>query len=155
MRVIKPPAPIDARADECVLFEAGSIEMGKATDWQASLAEALAAREGVILNPRREQWDSSWRQSIEDERFREQVTWELDGLERANVVAVWFAPDTKSPVTLLELGLHVRSGRLVVGCPDGFWRKGNIEVVCKRFDTPLCHDWTSFVAAVDRKLGAG
>jgi hypothetical protein len=154
LRVLKPPAPLDVRADERAIFLAGSIEMGKATDWQAKIATALAARDGVILNPRREAWDSTWAQSITDARFREQVVWELDGLDRADVIAVWFAPDTKAPITLLELGLHVRSGRLVVGCPDGYWRKGNIEVVCDRFEATLCHDWMSFLVAVDRKLGA-
>jgi hypothetical protein len=106
------------------------------------------------LNPRRDAWDSTWAQSITDARFREQVTWELDALDLADVVAMWFAPETKAPITLLELGLHVRSGRVVVGCPDGFWRRGNIEVVCERFGVPLAGDWASFVAAVEHKLEA-
>ncbi|HEX4515730.1 MAG TPA: nucleoside 2-deoxyribosyltransferase domain-containing protein, partial [Polyangiaceae bacterium] len=130
------------------------IEMGLAEDWQATLATELADRDGVILNPRRDDWDASWTQSIDDAQFRGQVTWELDGLDCADVIAMWFAPDTKAPITLLELGLHIRSGRVVVGCPDGFWRKGNIEVVCKRFGATLCGDWTSFVAAVERQLAA-
>jgi hypothetical protein len=149
VRVIKPPAPIDAKENERIVFLAGSIEMGKASDWQADLTGALEHRDGVILNPRRDAWDASWRQSIDDERFRAQVEWELDGLERATTIAVWFAPDTQAPVTLLELGLHVRSKRVIVGCPDGYWRKGNVEVVCRRFGAPLLHDWTSFVRAVN------
>lgn len=154
MRVLKPPAPLVVGAEERAIFLAGSIEMGTAIDWQAKIAEALATREGVILNPRRDAWDSTWAQSIKDARFREQVTWELDGLDCADVIATWFAPDTKAPITLLELGLHVRSGRLVVGCPDGYWRKGNIEVVCARFGATLRHDWTSFVAAVESAVDA-
>ena len=154
MRVIKPPAKLDVGAEDRVLFLAGSIEMGKAVDWQAQIARAFADHDGVILNPRRDAWDSSWTQSITDDRFREQVTWELDGLDCADVIAMWFAPETKAPITLLELGLHVRSGRVVVGCPDGFWRKGNIEVVCKRFGVTLCADWASFVVAVEQKLVA-
>lgn len=154
MRVLKPPAPLDVKADELAIFLAGSIEMGKAEDWQAKIAGALAKRDGVILNPRRDAWDSTWTQSITDRRFREQVTWELDALDVADVVAMWFAPDTKAPITLLELGLHVRSGRVVVGCPDGYWRKGNIEVVCERFGATLSGDWSSFVGAVERKLEA-
>ena len=152
MRVLKPPTPLDVRADERAIFLAGSIEMGKAVDWQADLTKALATRDGVILNPRRDEWDSTWTQSITDARFRQQVTWELDGLDLADVIAMWFAPDTKAPITLLELGLHARSRRVVVGCPDGYWRKGNIEVVCERFGATLCHDWASFVAAVERAV---
>ena len=100
----------------------------------------------------RAEWDSSWRQSIDEPQFRGQVDWELDGLDRADVIAMWFVPETKSPITLLELGLHARGGKLVVGCPEGFWRRGNIEVVCARFGVPLLADWDAFVAAVRARL---
>lgn len=160
MLVCKPPIPWNAAANATVVFLAGSIEMGSATDWQAALTAALAARlvdhagHVVVLNPRRDAWDASWRQAIDEPRFREQVEWELDGLDRAGVIAMWFAPETRAPITLLELGLHARGGKLVVGCPDGFWRKGNVEVVCARFGVPLAGDWDAFVAAVVRAIGA-
>jgi len=136
------------------VFLAGSIDMGAAKDWQTDLVVALGARDITILNPRREDWDSSWKQSIDEPQFREQVEWELDGLERADLVAMWFAPDSVAPITLLELGLTARADKLVVGCPAGFWRKGNVEVVCARFDIPLATDWAAFVAAVCARLDA-
>jgi hypothetical protein len=111
------------------------------------------ALDATFLDPRRAEWDASWRQSIEEPQFRGQVEWELDGLERADVIAMWFVPETKSPITLLELGLHARSGKLVVGCPDGFWRRGNIEVVCARYSVPLVADWDAFVADVRSAIG--
>jgi hypothetical protein len=156
MLICKPPVLWTAAADATVVFLAGSIEMGSASDWQAALTAALAARAGhvVVLNPRRDAWDASWRQAIDEPRFREQVEWELDGLDRADVIAMWFAPETRAPITLLELGLHARGGKLVVGCPDGFWRKGNVEVVSARFGVPLAGDWNAFVAAVVRAIGA-
>jgi len=126
--------------------------MGNAPNWQAELIAALAPHDLTILDPRREEWDASWRQSIDEPKFREQVEWEVDGLERADLIAMWFAPETKAPITLLELGLFARSGKLVVGCPDGYWRKGNVEVVCARFGAPLVGDWATFVAAVSAKL---
>jgi hypothetical protein len=131
-----------------VVFFAGSIEMGAAEDWQASLTAALGERDVIALNPRRDEWDASWRQSIDEPRFRGQVEWELDGLERADVIAMWFAPATRAPITLLELGLHARGGKVVVGCPEGFWRRGNIEIVCARFGVPLHATWEAFVADV-------
>ena len=147
MLVCKPPAPWTADRDAVVVFLAGSIEMGRATDWQAALTGCLPDHV-VVLNPRRDEWDASWRQSIDEPRFREQVEWELDGLDRADVIAMWFDPETRSPITLLELGLHARSGKLIVGCPEGFWRRGNIEVVCSRFGVPLFPAWDAFVAQV-------
>lgn len=156
MEIRKPPAPLIVPDGARVLFLAGSIEMGTAADWQSELTTALAGtlggRDLVILNPRREAWDASWRQSIDEPQFRDQVEWELDGLDRADLIAMWLAPGTRSPITLLELGLHARSGKLIIGCPDGFWRKGNVEVVCARHDIPLSADWPSFVTAVTRAL---
>jgi len=91
----------------------------------------------TILNPRRDDCDDSWFQSIHDTQFRQQVEWEIAAQEMADVIFMYFAPDTKAPITLLELGLFARSGKLVVCCPDGYWRKGNVEVVCHRFGVPM------------------
>jgi hypothetical protein len=148
MRVLKPPTPFDIGPDEKSVFLAGSIDMGEAADWQAEMTRALADSPLAILNPRRDDWDASWRQSIHEPKFKEQVEWELFGLEQADVIAMWFAPASAAPITLLELGLHARFGHLVVGCPDGYWRKGNVEVVCARFGIPVHAHWVPFVAAV-------
>ena len=45
--------------------------------------------------------------------------------------------DTKSPITLLELGLHAKSGNCCVYCPDGFWKKGNVDIICERYNIPM------------------
>jgi hypothetical protein len=154
MIALKPPTPFDEAAGRPKVFLAGSIEMGAADDWQASLTAALGDLDVAVLNPRRDDWDNSWRQSIDDARFRGQVEWELEGLERADLVAMWFAPDTRAPITLLELGLTARSGKLVVGCPEGYWRRGNVEVVCARFGAPLFGAWGPFVSATRERAAA-
>jgi hypothetical protein len=152
VKVLKPPALLEVPAEARAVFLAGSIEQGAADDWQTTLTAALGDRDVIVLNPRRDEWDASWRQSIDEPRFRGQVEWELDGLERADVIAMWFAPATRAPITLLELGLHARGGKMVVGCPDGFWRRGNVEIVCARFGIPLLGEWDAFVAAVRARL---
>jgi hypothetical protein len=65
------------------------------------------------------------------------VEWELDMLDAADIVVMYLAAGTKSPISLLELGLYARSGKLKVCCPEGFWRRGNVEVVCRRYRVPL------------------
>ena len=50
---------------------------------------------------------------------------------------MYFAPKSRAPIRLLELGLFARSGRLIVCCGDGFWRRGNVEVVCARNGVPM------------------
>lgn len=154
-RILKPPVPLDLAADELSVFLAGSIEMGRAEPWQAGIELALAQLPLAILNPRRDEWDASWEQSIHNAKFREQVEWELAGLERASLVAMYFAPATQSPITLLELGLVAPSGRLVVCCPAGFWRRGNVEVVCARHGVPLVAGLPELTRAIRSRLDLG
>lgn len=155
VRIVKPPTPIPDVAGARYVFLAGSIEQGKAVDWQTDVERALADIDDlVVLNPRRDDWDASWNQSIDDPQFRGQVDWELEGMERSAVVAMYFAPDTKAPITLLELGLNARAGTLIVTCPDGFWRKGNVDVVCARYGIERAADLDALIAAIRLRLNA-
>lgn len=139
--VVKPPLrPRAYAAKERSIFLAGSIEMGTAEDWQAKAIARLEASGQFdrIYNPRRDDWDSSWEQSITNPQFKEQVEWELDHLTWVGTVLFYFAPGTKSPITLLELGLTAKfNSRIIVVCPDGFWRKGNVDIVCSRLGYPV------------------
>lgn len=144
MREVKAPA--DPRLNRRI-FLAGSIEEGAAEQWQERVVKALSDVSGiVILNPRRDDWDDSWEQRAGNPQFFEQVAWELDMLDAADVVAMYLAPDTKSPISLLELGLCARSGKLMVCCPSGFWRRGNVEVVCQRWNIPLVETLDDLIA---------
>jgi hypothetical protein len=151
-RILKPPVPLDLAPGERSVFLAGSIEMGQAGPWQAEVEEALRDVPAVILNPRRDEWDDSWEQSIHHPAFRTQVEWELEGMERASLIAMYFAPTTRSPITLLELGLWARSGKVIVCCPVGFWRRGNIEVVCARYGVPLLEELSQLVEAIRERV---
>lgn len=121
-----------------MVFLAGSIEMGASENWQSKVeAYFQELNEYTILNPRRDDWDSSWEQDFENPNFYQQVNWELKGLELADKIIMYLDPDTKSPISLLELGLFANSGKLLVCCPDGFWRKGNVEIVCEHYNIPI------------------
>jgi len=149
---IKSPTSLEWDAPQAV-FLAGSIEMGTAVDWQVVVTEAMADYDVAILNPRRSNWDPTWEQSIDNPKFKEQVDWEMDALGQADVVVFYFDPNTKSPITLLELGLCAASGaEIIVCCPDGFWRKGNVEIVCNRFRAPLVTTLDELVYKLKRKL---
>jgi len=136
MKEIKAPHSYKDLEHKISVFLAGSIETGKAEDWQAKVVSELKGIEWLlILNPRRDGWDNSWEQSINNPQFREQVEWELDALEYADYIVLYCCPDTKSPITLVELGLHAKNKpeRLIVCCPEGFWRKGNVDIVCNKY----------------------
>jgi len=139
MKVIKPPFPITDRfSDSRTIFLAGSIEMGVAEDWQSKIEELFFNHStAVLFNPRRAEWDSSWTQDIENPQFYQQVNWELNALEKSDLIFMYFAPGTKSPISLLELGLFAHTGKMVVCCPEGFWRKGNVDIVCDRYGIPV------------------
>lgn len=59
--------------------------------------------------------------------------WQEIAKTRLDWILMYFDPATKSPISLLELGLFANSGKLVVVCPDAFWRKGNVDIVCDTY----------------------
>ena len=140
--VIKPPYR------KLSIFLAGSIEMGIAEDWQSKIEKELDGLDVTIYNPRRDSWDSSWVQSIHNEQFREQVEWELDHLDKSDVIVMYFDENTKSPISLLELGLYASSGKMIVYCPEGFWRKGNVDIVAQRYDIRQVNSFNELLVAL-------
>ena len=143
------PDPHDHLPNIKKVFVGGSIEMGKARDWQAMLSEIVAPFDIVLLNPRRKQWDSTWEQSINNPVFFEQVTWELDGINDADLCIFHFEPGTFSPITLMEFGYVAAKPdkKCVVSCPDGFWRKGNVEIMAQREGIILYNSLTDLLLA--------
>ncbi len=132
MILITAPQKIDC--NNFAVFLAGSIEQDCAENWQNKVIESLQNIDITVFNPRRQEWDKTWVQNIENQIFTEQVEWELNALEQSDVILMYFDPKTKSPVSLLELGLFAKTGKMVVCCPDGFWRKGNVDIVCKKYN---------------------
>ena len=138
MTYLVAPQRVEIAPTTPVVFLAGSIEMGKANLWQKEVAKLIHAQNPqiVVANPRRENWDISLKQSVDEPVFNDQVNWELDHLNRADMVVFYFQPGTQSPITLLELGRHLTrpdaARSTIVCCPHGFWRRGNIEVVMDR-----------------------
>ncbi len=132
---IKPPQAAPS-GDQVRIFLAGSIEMGAAENWQQKAVDRLQAEDVIIFNPRRDNWDSSWVQHKDNAPFREQVEWELDALEKSDYIIMYLDPNTKSPISLVEMGLFAHSKKISVVCPDGFWRKGNIDIVAERYGIP-------------------
>ena len=130
--IVKAPEKFELNKKS--IFLAGSIEQDTAENWQDRISRELQDKDIIILNPRRDEWDDSWEQTKENKQFREQVEWELDAQEKADLIVMYFDKNTKSPISLLELGLFGRDkGKMIVCCPDGFWRKGNVDIVCERY----------------------
>ena len=146
MNLITAPKPLKIK--DTSIFLAGSIEQDKAERWQDRVIEKLSDLPITILNPRRAEWDASWEQKIDNLQFNEQVTWELDALEKADKIILYFDPNSKSPISLLELGLFAKSGKMLVCCPKGFWRKGNVDIVCERFGIEQLESLDEMIEAI-------
>jgi len=124
---VQPPANI-LPTDLPTLFLAGSIT--DAPNWQADVVKQLRNRPGILYNPRRDNWDA-----ITD--IPEQINWELDALDHCDEIYMYFHPGSKSPITLLELGLYASWGKLTVCCPSAFWRYDNVRITCSRYGVPM------------------
>jgi hypothetical protein len=119
------------------LFLAGTIDNGDSDNWQDELIRTINGVELMrpvnIYNPRREQWPSS----NDHNEIDKQIEWELYHLEKADLIVMNILANSKSPISLMELGLFAKEGRLVVFCPKTFYRYDNVRVVCKRYGVPL------------------
>lgn len=139
--IFYPPQNIATREfNRPTVFLAGSIEMGAAEDWQSVAAEILDEWNWVVFNPRRKDWDSSIEQKFTNPKFSQQVNWELDALDIADCILFYLSPGTISPITLLELGGYAATGKCYVCCPDGFHRKGNVDIYCARHNVPMFYN---------------
>lgn len=133
---------------------AGTIEMGQSWDWQAEMISTIQDRASIIYNPRRPDFDATTAQSIDDAYFNGQVNCELDYLEDADLVAMYLDPNSKSVISMLELGFLAgfSPDKLRVCCPEGFWRRGNVQVVCNRYGIPLFDSFRVFKESIRCEL---
>lgn len=142
MILVKPPTMIsqgEALGADFSLFLGGSIEMGKAENWQKRVEDYFANTNLMILNPRRDDWVSSWEQKYENPQFYQQVEWEMDAQDYADAILYHFDPGTISPITLLELGAYGAKAEkpVYVSCPEGYARRGNVQIFCERHQLPF------------------
>jgi hypothetical protein len=140
--------------DNITVFLGGSIDNGKATLWSHEVQQGLKHFEDVtILNPRREVWLPEIEQRARNDVFRYQVNWELDHIDNADIVFFYFEAGSVSPITLQELGYVVGKGQEpVVCCPDRFWRKGNVEIMCSRNAIPLYSEINEAIIALTERI---
>lgn len=152
--VIKAPTKFTKPDGAISVFLGGSIEMGAAENWQERLTKELSGYEDLyILNPRRDDWDSSWVQDpTPGTEFYEQVDWEIKQQRSADIIVYYFAAGTKSPITLLELGTFGYWTDTIVYCTPDFWRYGNVAMHCYHNEIRLFQDHDSFLAAVKDKV---
>jgi hypothetical protein len=150
MEEIKAPNSYDKARYS--VFLAGSIERGKAEQWQDKIADMLSEFDVQVLNPRRDDWDLSWEQVASNPEFKKQVLWELDAQESADLIVMYFDENTKSPITLMELGLFVKQKPIIVCCPKKFWRQGNVQIVGEKYGAVFTDNKQQFEKIIKERL---
>lgn len=141
--------PADADTLGCTrIFLAGTIDMGNSRDWQAEMVEYFSSQPGkyILFNPRQENWNGG-----ADGEMDYQVRWELSHLEQADIIVMVILGSSSSPITLLEMGLHARSGKLLVLCEPEFYRYDNVRITCDYYDIPLFSQMGELLQAVTEK----
>ena len=138
------------------VFLAGTTRKVDTTDWREVLSTSLFDTPVTIYNPYRADRDSSWREDINFAPFREQVEWELEKQDQADIVVIYFRPATQAPISLLELGICARApGKAIVVCPEGYWKRGNVQIVCKKFGVEMVDTVDGLKEAIMKRLPIG
>ena len=119
------------------LFIAGTIDGGESINHQQAIIDELNSCDTVhpimIYNPRREDWTDG----DSHEEIDKQINWELYHLERADLIIMNILGNSKSPISLMEIGLFAKENKLIVFCNPNFYRFDNVRIVCKRYNVPL------------------
>ena len=123
------------------VFLAGTIDFGNSEDWQAKIEKEIIehCHNVTIFNPRinfdnGEKWENT------PESFNKQVNWEQDNLEASDIIFMFIGGSSKSPISLLELGQFISSGKMIVCCENEFYRYENVRIMCERNNVTLFND---------------
>lgn len=148
-----PPANPDIQGRSCKLFLAGTIDNGESYNWQREVYEFISNKFNLccldVMNPRRPDWNSSW--SGNHPMLRRQIEWELNCLEKADIIAMVLLPDSKSPISLMELGAF-KDKPMLIYCPKEFYRYQNVETFVRKYmdSRNLYDDWDMYKIALRR-----
>lgn len=115
------------------VFLAGTIDNGDSSNWQEELINKCKDLNITFFNPRRKEWI----QNPTSEDIEKQIKWEQEHLDSANTIIMCLLDNSKSPISLLELGLYARSGKLLVFCNKAFYRYDNVRLTCQKYNIPL------------------
>lgn len=142
MRIVKAPEKVELSKNDVSIFLAGSIELGKSENWRETFyKEFNDYSDAILLDPVIDNWNKL-------QNPAEQINWEQDMLEVSDVIAMYINPNTKSPISLMEFGQFIKSKKLIICCPEGFWKREYLEVMCERNDITLFDNFPDFINKV-------
>jgi len=110
------------------LFLAGGIT--NCPDWQQEIRELLKDLDIVIFNPRRKDFP------IDDpDAAFDQIKWEFEFLNRADIILFWFSRGSLNPIVLFEYGKWLSNIKipltykpLFIGIDPEYERRQDVEL---------------------------
>ena len=69
--------------------------------------------------------------------MKRQINWELDAMHIADQILLNFLPESLAPISLIELGLLVKTKKLIVVCPKEFYKSSYVFTLCEKYKTPV------------------
>lgn len=145
-------------SNKVTIFLAGTIEMGAGIKWHRQVAEqiyhVLSAKikdnakmpELEFYNPRRTK-------DFTPEMETPQIKWEQEHLASADYIFMYIQPDSKSPISLLEFGEFIKSGKLYVYCEPTFYRYSNLALTAA-FNQQADHVLNTTTSAINKLCDA-
>lgn len=113
------------------IFLAGSMPVGGESNWRRVVVDALGDQY-QLFDPTHPNHDK-----LNDSDMREHIKWEWEALKRSDYVLFNFLPNATSPISLLELGMYISSGKAIVVCPKEFYKWQYIDALCQETNTPI------------------
>lgn len=120
-----------------VISLTGPISSKRERCWQLPVAEDLRARGFQVRTPLEKRWLSEWLEHTGEPVFQRNVASNFQDLDESDEILMHFTEDSLAPTSLLQFGRYVHSGKLTVSCERGFWRRGNLEIMCGLYGVPL------------------
>ena len=116
MYEVKCPELMDPD-DRISIFMAGGIT--DCPDWRKEVLELFNDYDIQLINPLRDNFDG-----YDANRQIEQIEWEFEHLEMADIILFYFCKETLNPITLYELGVCAAQDRnIFVACHPEYKRK--------------------------------
>lgn len=147
----------DKIKDKKKIFLAGSIDMGKAIHWQKMVEKSLEDLDVVIFNPRRDDFDANAEYSENSPYMIEQIEWELEHIDKSDLVVFYFDPAGQAPITMFEMGLvahrvYTMKKKGIILCPEGFWKRPNVLISAMYYDFSIVKNYDEFIHRIKRAL---
>lgn len=121
MNVITAPFGVPEFSNKPKIFLAGCAN----TEWRKEFVEYFKDKDVILYDPKRSDWNL-----MDKSATIEQITWEYQHLNNADIIVFWFNGGSVCPITLLEFGEWglARGTPMTVGVSNDYEKRTDIYV---------------------------